>query len=75
MRQLGEFGARRRLGPLEPDARSIGAIDVDTIQNEHVKVDIEVQRTSEPLDQRHGTGAAALREKPAFLIKCVAMQR
>ena len=30
VRQLGEFGARRRLGPLEPDARSIGAIDVDT---------------------------------------------
>ena len=36
--QLGEFGARRRLRPLEPNARSIGAIDVDTIQKEHVSV-------------------------------------
>ena len=60
MRQLGQLSAPRRLGPLEPGAQSIDAIDVDTLQKEHVEVDVCIERTAEALDQRHRTGVTHL---------------
>ena len=36
VRQLGKLSARRRLHSAKPRARSIRAIDVDTIENNHV---------------------------------------
>jgi hypothetical protein len=38
-------------------------------------VNVEIQRTAKPLDQRHGTGARRVWANPAFLIRCAAMTR
>lgn len=58
MHPLGEFLAGRRLDPTEPGC-SIGMIDIDAIKEQHVKVDVEVQHTTEALNQgdRAGTGS------------------
>jgi len=55
--QLSQLGTRRRLHPAKLDARPIRAIDVDTVQKEHMEVDICIQRTAESLNQRHRAGA------------------
>ncbi len=57
VRQAGQLSTRRRLHPAKSGARSSCAINVDTIKKEHVKMKIEVQRTSEPLDQRDRASA------------------
>ena len=38
--QLGQLSARRRLHPAKPRARSIRAIDVDTIEKKDMKMDV-----------------------------------
>lgn len=49
-RQLGELLTGRRLHPLEPGT-SIGIVDIHAIQEQHVKVDVRIQRTAEALDE------------------------
>lgn len=59
VRQLGEFGAGRRPDPEEPGC-SIGTLNVHAIEEQHVKVNVEVQCTAEALDQGDGTGLGRL---------------
>ena len=56
MGELGEFIAGRRLDPAKPCTGSTGAVDVNTIQKQHVKVNVEVHRPAESLDQGDGAG-------------------
>ncbi len=46
-----------------------GCAGVDTIQKQHVKVHIEVQRTAESLDQRHRNSLRGLPGKPCFFYQ------
>ncbi len=42
-----------------PEHRLPGLVDqVHPIEEQHVKVDVQVQRRAEALDQRHGAGVA-----------------
>ena len=45
---------------METGACTLGAIDVDTIQEQHVRRNVEIQRTAEALDQRDRAGVCAL---------------
>ena len=58
VRQLGEFLTGRRFDPAKPDS-PIEAVDVHPVKEQHVKMDIEVQRRAKALDEgdgpRHGT--------------------
>jgi len=40
--------------------RPVGTIVINTVENEHVEVHVEVQSATEALDQRHGTRLRAL---------------
>jgi hypothetical protein len=42
-----QLNIRRRLDSAKRDARSIRALDVDTIQKKHLKMDIEIEGTLE----------------------------
>ena len=55
VRQLGQFGAGRRLDPAETSC-SIGTLNLHAIEEQHVKVNVEVQCIAEALDQDYGTG-------------------
>ena len=67
MRQLSQLGIRGCLHPAKPDARSIRAIDVGTIQKEHVRINIEIEGTSKALDQRDCATAVRRARKPRLL--------
>ena len=56
MGKLGEFVARRRLDPAKPHGGSVDTVDIDTIQKQHVEMDIRSQRAAETLDQGDGAG-------------------
>jgi hypothetical protein len=45
--QSGKLGTSRRLHPTEPQ-RAVGMLDVHPVEAQHMKVDIEVQRTFAP---------------------------
>src|SRR5690606_21424050 len=49
--------SRRRHGP-EPQA-ALAFPAIDAIQHEEVKVDVQIERAAESLDQRHGSGHTA----------------
>ena len=48
--QLGEFSTGRCLYPPKPGAFPI--INIDTVQEQHMEMDIQIQRRSKPLNQR-----------------------
>ena len=50
VRQMCEFIIRRRLDPAKPQPGFIGAIDVNTIQEKHMKMDVRIQGTAKTLD-------------------------
>lgn len=54
-----ELGARGRLHPAERE-RAVGALDVHPVEEQHVEVQVEVERTPKALDQRHRAGGSAL---------------
>ena len=66
VRQLGEFGAGRCLDPAEP-GRPIGTIGVDAVQEQHMEMDIQVERGAKPLDQRYRSRLGCLFRKTCFL--------
>jgi hypothetical protein len=66
MHQLRQFATGGFIDPMEPTACTLGAIDVDTIHEQHVKVNIQIQRTAEALDQRDRTVSAVFLVKPAL---------
>jgi hypothetical protein len=47
---MGEFITGWRLDPAKPRTVSIGAVDVNTIQEKHMEVDVQIERTTEALD-------------------------
>ena len=49
VRQPGDFSAARRLHPTEPGC-SIGMIKIYAVEEQHVKMDIEVQRRAKALE-------------------------
>lgn len=57
MHRLGEFLAGRRLDPTEPGC-SIGMIGIHAIEEQHVKVGIDAQRTTEAPDQGDRAGTS-----------------
>jgi len=67
VRQLGELGSGRHPHPAKPLDLSIGPHDIDPIQEQHVEVKVQVQRTTEALDQRHRAGACGLASEPGLL--------
>lgn len=54
MGELDELVICQRLHPPEPCIWS-ESVHIDTIKEQHVNVDVEIQRTAESLDQRHRT--------------------
>lgn len=54
VRQLGKFGAARRVHPTEPGG-SMASIDIHAIEEQHVEMDIQIEHRPEPLDQRDCT--------------------
>jgi hypothetical protein len=52
---------------MEPTACTLGVCDVDTVQEQHVKMDVEVQGAAEALDQRNRTGVSALPGVTGFM--------
>ena len=48
--QMGEFITGWRLDPAKPHLGFIGAVDVNTIQEKHVEVDVQIERTAEALN-------------------------
>ena len=42
---MGEFIAGRRLDPAKPRTGSTGTVDVNPVQKQHMKMDVQVQRT------------------------------
>lgn len=64
VRQPGDFSAARRLHPTEPGG-SIGLIYIHTIKEQHVEMDIEVQRRAKALDESDST-----RPGPVVCIAC-----
>jgi hypothetical protein len=60
VRQFGELGGGRGPHPAKPLDPSTGPNDVDPIQEQHMEVEVQVQRTAEALDQRHRAGARRL---------------
>ena len=57
--QVGEFGARRRSHRTESH-RPVRALDVHSVEEQHVQVDVEVERTTEALDQSDRAGSGRL---------------
>jgi len=55
--QLGELLAERRPDPTEPGCY-IWVIDIHAIEKQHVKVKVEVQRSTEALDQSDRTATS-----------------
>lgn len=60
---MREFIADRRLDPPKPRG-SFGTVDVDPIEEQHMEVNIQVQRAAEALDQRDGAGACRFVRQP-----------
>ena len=52
--QLGELSTRWRLHQTEAQ-RAGGTLDVHSVEEKHVEVDVEVERAAEALDQRDRT--------------------
>jgi hypothetical protein len=50
MHQLREFATGGFIDPIETSARTLGASDVNTVQEQHVKMNIQVQGTAKALD-------------------------
>jgi len=74
MGQLGEFSAARRLHPTEPGGY-IGLINIHAIEEQHVKVDVEVERRARSLDEIDCTRVGAVVCIAAYLARFVAMTR
>ena len=55
--KLFQYGTLRRLHPLK--ARLAVPAGIHPVEQQHMKVDIEIERTAEALDGRHRTGAGA----------------
>ena len=70
----GRLGAGRRLHPAEPQ-RAVGALDVHPVEEQHVEVDFRFSALPKRWISVTAPVWAVLRENPAFLIRCVAMQR
>jgi len=66
VRQLGEFLTGRRFDPAKPDS-PIEAVDVHPVKEQHVKVDVEVQRTAKALDQGNRASLGRLVRTARFL--------
>ena len=66
VRQLGEFLTGRCFDPAKPGC-SIGTLNVYAIEEQHVKVNVEVQCTTEALDQGDGTGLGRIVGMACFL--------
>ncbi len=45
----------------------IGLIDMHPIEEQHLEVDIEIERRAEPLDQGHRSRAGLLADKPRLV--------
>lgn len=55
----GKLGAGRCLLPAEAQ-RAVGVLDIHPVENQHVEVDVEVQRAAEALDLCHRAGLGRL---------------
>ena len=64
--QLGELSTRWRLHQTEAQ-RAGGTLDVHSVEEKHVEVDVEVERTAEALDQCGRAGAYRLAREPGLL--------
>jgi hypothetical protein len=61
---------------METGPRGIGASDVDTIQEQNVKMNIQIQDTAEALDQRNRArvcGLQAVFDQPATMFGTAAV--
>jgi hypothetical protein len=66
VRQLGQLSTRGCLHPAKPPARSIRAIDEDTIQKKQVEMAMTNEDSTEAQQQRHRTGAGQRAGKSRF---------
>ena len=67
VRQVCQLSTRRCLHPAKSGTRPFRAIDVDTIEKKYMKVDVEIESTSEALNQRDCAGAGRRAGKSRFL--------
>jgi len=67
MRQLRELIPGGCLDPTKAYLLAVPGINVDTIQKQHVEMGVEIQRTTEALDQRHCTGLCRSWSKACFV--------
>jgi hypothetical protein len=66
MHQLYQFLLFRPIGAQEPCSTVFG-FRVNPIQEQHMEMYIEIERTTEPLDQRHRTGLCGLSSESCLL--------
>jgi hypothetical protein len=66
MHQIDQFLLIRAVGVLEPCSTVLG-FRVNPIQEQHMEMYIEIERTAEPLDQRHRTGLRGLSSESCLL--------
>ena len=56
MSELRKFIIGRCFDPAKPSTGSMGVVAVDSIQKQHMKMDVQVQRTAKALDQGNSAG-------------------
>lgn len=64
--KAGQLGAGWGPHPTKPQ-RAVGTLDVHPVEEEHVEVDVEVQRAAEALDQGDRAGLGRLTRKARLL--------
>jgi len=64
--QFGELGTARRPHPAE-SRRSVGALDIHPVEEQHMEVNIQIQRTAKTLDQRDRAGVRRLMRQSGLL--------
>lgn len=65
LQDLEEIGSGRREGGVE-DGELVGLAGEEAFEEQHVEVDVEVERAPEALHEGHGTGASAVRSGAAL---------
>jgi hypothetical protein len=70
VRQLGEFITGRCLDPTKAWIGPMPGINVDTMQKQHMEMNVEIERTAEALDQCHCAGLCRSHSK-ARLVRQV----
>jgi hypothetical protein len=73
MRQFYLFLPIRCVGALKP-CFAVFVFGIDTIEEEHVEMNIEIERTSELLDQCHRAGLRGVTGEPCFFLRWAEME-